>query len=116
MINPVTSSVGRTGKNHLSPATTTTATAPTMSTPTAGPLPAGFSALTGHARIIALSRSAESGVALFSAGSASGGAIQIFIPPFARGTALCPVKVCFTAALPFSVPLADHVFTSFPVK
>jgi hypothetical protein len=87
-----------------------------MSTPTAGPLSAGFSALTGHARIIALAGPAESSAALFSTGSAPGGAIQFLVTPFPLGAALSPIKVCSTATLAASIPFAGHVFTALSIK
>lgn len=81
-----------------------------------GSLPAGLSTLAGHARILALAGPAESAAALFSIGSTPAAAIYFLIPPFARGAALSPVKVCSAAALAASVPFACSVFTALSIK
>ena len=90
--------------------------APAMGRPAARSLSAGLSTLTGHARILALAGPAESGGTLLLIGSTPGGAIHVLVPPFARGAALSPVKVCSAAALAASVPFAYRVFTALSIE
>ena len=84
--------------------------------PAAGFLSAGLSTLAGHACILALAGPAESATALFSIGATLTATIHFLIPPFARGAALCSVKVCSTAALAAPVPFAYRVFTALSTR